>query len=63
LGFSFSSCLIVLVEVAGVEEVMEEVSMLEKVVLVLMAVKVGGVMEGSGFAPCPGSRLWRRRRW
>ena len=60
LGLSFSSRLIVLAEVARVEE--EEVgssevassgkaSLSEKVVLVLLAVEAGAVKEGSGFLP------------
>ena len=55
LGFSFSSCLIVLAGVARVEEVglsqvgsSGKLSLSEKAVLVLLAVEAGVVEEGSG---------------
>src|SRR5579871_2609075 len=51
LALSFSSRLVVLVEVVRVEEVGSsgKVNLLEKVMLVLLAVGAGAVKEGSGF--------------
>src|SRR5262249_21199591 len=58
LGFSFSSRLIMLVEIASVWEVISsevgssgKLSLSEKVVLVLLAVEAGASKEGSGFLP------------
>ena len=53
LGFSFSSHLVVLVEVARVEEEGSsgKVSLSEKVVLVLLAIEAAAVKEGSGLLP------------
>ena len=57
-GFSFSSRLIVLAEVAREEEVGSsdvgssgKINLSEKVVLVLLVVKAGDIKEGSGFLP------------